>query len=356
MGVFDNLLKDDESLFRNPTALDYDFIPKKMQFREGEHEAIASCIFPLLKERNGRNIIITGAPGIGKTLACMKLQQELEEQTDDVFFIYVNCWKHNTTFKIVLEICEELGYRLTHNKKTEELFKVITGLINKKAAVFVFDEVDKVEDFNFLYTLIEDIYRKAIIMISNEREWLISLDQRIKSRLTAEMLEFRPYGLREVSGILRDRIELTFVPGVWDEEASELVFAKCFELSDIRKGLHLLKEAGQCAENRSSRKVLPEHVKVAADKLDEFSVKDKEELEDDSRLILGLVRENSGLRIGELFKLYQKNGGGGQYKTFQRRIKKLADGKFISAEKITGGSEGTTTIIKHASEKKLTDF
>jgi hypothetical protein len=35
----------------------------------------------------------------------------------------------------------------------------------------------------------------------------------------------------------------------------------------------------------------------------------------------------------------------------------LSDGKFIVTEKITGGKEGKTTIIKPSStEKKLTEF
>jgi hypothetical protein len=45
------------------------------------------------------------------------------------------------------------------------------------------------------------------------------------------------------------------------------------------------------------------------------------------------------------------------YKTFQRKIEKLSKSKFISTEKIAGGKEGKTTIIRAQNvEKKLSDF
>ena len=41
-------------------------------------------------------------------------------------------------------------------------------------AVFVFDEIDKLEDYDFLYTILEDIYRKAIFLITSLRPKNIS--------------------------------------------------------------------------------------------------------------------------------------------------------------------------------------
>ena len=90
-------------------------------------------------------------------------------------------------------------------------------------------------------------------------------------------------------------------------------------------------------------------------KLDEFKIKDKEELDEDERLILKIIKQNSGKRIGELYKIYQQNQGEGVYKTFQRKIKKLEENKFISTSKVIGGNEGSTTLVSYQ-EKKLTDY
>jgi cell division control protein 6 len=356
MTLFKDMLRGDESLFRNEVALDYEFLPKLLPYRENEQRHFATCIAPLLQSRNGRNLFIFGAPGIGKTAAMKFVFRDLEEETDDVVPVYVNCWQKNTTFKILLEICDQLGYKLTHNKRTEELFDVVKQIVNKKAAVFAFDEVDKVEDYDFLYTLIEEIYKKSIFLITNHKDWLLELDQRIKSRLMPEVLEFRKYNLAETKGILKQRVDHSFVPGCWDDNAFEAVSAKTFELEDIRPGLHILRESGLAAEAKSSRKITLDHVKEALAKMDEFSIKPKSELDDDMQFILDIIKKNSGSKIGDLFKLYQKEGGSSVYKTFQRKIRKLADGKFISIQTIKGGAEGTTSIIKYQTTKKLTEF
>ena len=93
MGLFDDILHEDESLFLDEIALDYDYVPKEIPYREEQQHFIARCISPLLNKKTGRNLFIHGSPGIGKTLACLFVKRELEEKTDDVFTIYVNCWK-----------------------------------------------------------------------------------------------------------------------------------------------------------------------------------------------------------------------------------------------------------------------
>ncbi|HLD18652.1 MAG TPA: AAA family ATPase [Candidatus Nanoarchaeia archaeon] len=356
MGVFKDMLGAGESLFLNPVALDFDYHPKVLLYREREQRTIAAAIKPLFTGRTGRNLFIYGQPGLGKTIACRHVLQELEEQTDEIHVLYINCWQKNTTFKILVEICEQLGYKFTQNKNTEQLLVIIKNIINKSSAVFAFDEADKLEDVNFIYTLIEHIFKKAIILITNDKNWLVNLDDRVKSRLIAEMLEFRPYSEAEIKGILKTRADFAFVKGVLDPLAFDAVCRKTFELKDVRAGLYLLREAGNAAEERSSKKITIADVEMAIAKLEEFKIKDIEALEEDMRMILGLIKNNSGDKIGELYRKYSEAGGKAVYKTFQRKIEKLSQGKYIETEKIPGGAEGKTTIVRYASEKKLSEF
>lgn len=354
--LFDDMLSSGESLFKNLDALDFEFVPKLLPYRENQQHYIAACIKPLLQGRNGKNLFIFGAPGIGKTAAIKWVFRDLEEHTDEVIPIYINCWQKNTTYKIVVGMCNILGYKFTQNKKTEELFKIVRNRLNKKTVVFAFDEVDKVEDFDFLYSILEEIYKKSILLITNYREKLDELDDRIKSRLLPELLNFPQYSSQETAGILKQRIKYAFVPGVWDKEAFDAVAQKTADVKDIRCGLYLLGTAGGIAEDESSKKILLQHAKSAIEKLPEFTVKDKEELDEVSKQILEIIKPNSGKKIGELFRIYQENGGEATYKTFQRKIAKLNENRFISVEKIKGGKEGTTTIVSFEKEKKLTEF
>lgn len=345
MGMFKDMLKSNETIFKNPIALDYDFVPKLIPYREKEQFTMARCIKPLLAGQNGRNLIIHGRPGVGKTAACKHVLNDLEQETEEVVPIYVNCWQRNTTHKIILEVCDVIGIKFVQNKKTEELITEIERKLNKIAAVFVFDEIDKVEDYTFLYSILESIHRKTIFLITNFKEWIADLDERIKSRLTAEVIAFNPYNLNETKGILIERANVAFNPGVIDADAFELICAKSFELSDIRSGLYLLRESGNIAEDYSSRKITAQYAKEAISKLNEFTVKKKEDLDSELQTVMEVIKANSGKRIGDIFKAYQEKGGQSVYKTFQRKIANLEKNKFITVDKQIGGADGSTSMI-----------
>ncbi len=356
MGLKD--LSAGESLFKNEDSLDPEWLPKNLPFREEQHHGIANCIKPLLQGRTGRNCIISGAPGIGKTAAVKLVLKELEENPDvnapDILVLYVNCWQKNTTYKIFADLCEQLGYKFIQNKNTEDLFKLIQNMVNKKSAVFAFDEVDKVEDVDFLYNIFTDILKKTILMITNHPQWYFAVDERIRSRLMPEKIVFQSYSTGEIAGILKHRIEFAFSPGLWDDSALNLIVDKTVASGDIRAGLHLLREAGLSAEDQSSRRILVEHAEKALSKLSDFSIKPADALADDARVILQLVKSQSG-RLGDLFKIYQEQGGSATYKTFQRRIETLEKGGFIETKKIMGGKEGTTTFVADKN-KSLDEF
>ncbi len=351
MGLFDDVLNAGESLFKNEDALEYEFLPKLLPYREREQKELARLIAPLLEGRNGRNALIHGAPGIGKTAAARFVLRDLEERTDDVEVCYVNCWQANTTYKVLLELCELLGFKFTQNKNSQELIKVIASMVNKKSAVIVFDEIDKAEEFDFLYSLLEELFKKSIIVITNYKSWLIELDERIKSRLTPELIEFKQYNDKETRGILEQRSEYAFITGVWEPKAFDLVVEKAAGAKDIRTGLYVMRQATLKAEDAASQKVTAEHVNAALGNMDEFTIKSSEDLTEEERFIYDVIKQHDGKKIGELYNLYKKEGGKVSYKTFQRKLAALDEGKFVTLER-KKGEGGNTTIVN----KKITDF
>ncbi len=350
MGMFKDMLGSSESLFRDPVALDYDYLPRVLKYRETAQKHFATCIKPLLAGRNGRNLFVHGAPGIGKTAACRWVLRDLEEETSEVIPIYVNCWKHNSSFKILTEICNLLGVRFIVNKKTSELFEEVKKVFNKKAVVLVLDEVDKLEDFDLVYMFLEEVYRKSLFLITNYKETLSKVDERIMSRFSPEFLEFKSYNAVETKGILAERMKYAFVPGVWSDDGFDLVVNKCVSAGDVRAGLYLMREAGNIAEDKAGRKIVLEHVQEAVRKADEFTIKDKGDLDVEMQGILKVIKENSGLKMGDLFKKYD---GEMSYKSFVRKVEKLEKGKFVSLKKSTGEG-GNITMVNY--EKKLTEF
>ncbi|MBW2978979.1 AAA family ATPase [Candidatus Woesearchaeota archaeon] len=353
MSMFKDMLGAEERLITNEYALDYEFVPKIMPFRENQQKQIVECIKPLLTDRNGRNLFVYGAPGIGKTAAARWVLRDLEENTEGIVPIYINCWQKNTTFKIFLAICDFLGYKFLQNKKTTELFNIIKKDLNEKAAAFVFDEIDKIEDFEFLYSLLNDLYKKSIILITNNKEILVDMEDRIKSRLSPESLEFKPYTAEETYEILKQRARISIVEGSLTEEALQLIADSSSKRQDIRSGIHLLRESARTAEDASSKKIEITHAEKSISKLESFQIKNSSELEEDTRFILNIIKENSDKKIGDVFNAYKSKGGVSAYKTFQRKVEKLNKLGFITANKICG-KEGNTTILSVS--KKLSEF
>ena len=356
MALFKDMLSGGESLFKNEDALDLEYVPKALPFRDQQQHHIASCIKPLLEGRNGTNIFVHGAPGIGKTAAVKWVFRELAENYDEVDVVYVNCWQRNTSYQVLLEICSELGYVFTQNKRQDELMEIIKGICNKKAAVFCFDEIDKVGDLDFLYSILQDIFKRSVILITNYKEWLVDMEQRVKSRLMPEVVEFKSYTRDETKKILQDRVGVAFVPGCWNAQALDLIVDKAAQNQDIRTGLFLMRQAALAAESQSSRKILSDHASIAIGKLADMVVNKSEDLEDDTKLVYDVIKQSGGGKSGDLFKLYKEKGGDGTYKTFSRKIEKLQKSGLIKVNKIVGGAEGSTSHITLASAKDLGDF
>ncbi len=229
-------------------------------------------------------------------------------------------------------------------------------VLNKKSAVFVFDEIDKVEDFDIIYMVLEDIYRKSVFLITNYRNKVEEMDERIMSRLNPELVEFKSYNKEEIRGILYERMSYAFVPGVFDEAAFSQIVEKTASAGDVRQGLFLMRESGNIAEEHASRKVTCEHVNTAIAKSEQFSINKLAELDNELKGILELVKKNPGLKIGDLFQKFLGFGGEMSYKNFTRKVEKLEKAKFVATQKIVGGKEGSTTIVHVYGEKKLTDF
>ncbi|NIO45077.1 MAG: AAA family ATPase [Candidatus Aenigmarchaeota archaeon] len=259
------------SIFINTVALEQTYLPKLLPYRQEQHKYLAECIKPLFKRRNGTNLLVMGGPGIGKTASAKYVLRELMENTDNIMPIYINCWKRDTSPKIINEIARLMDIVSVEKLSSDELFDRIILRFNKYTGVaFVFDEIDRVKDFDFLYRILEDIPHKTIFLITNLSEWIAKLDRRLVSRLLLDRVEFKPYNFEETRGILYERRKYAFIPNSWDYDAFEKIIKRTFASKDIRMGLFLMKNAGENAESRGSEKIEVKDVEKALKKLEDM--------------------------------------------------------------------------------------
>jgi cell division control protein 6 len=251
-------LSSEESIFSNIDSLSPDFVPKILPFRENEQKEIALALQPLLNGVSARNLFIYGKAGMGKTHAVKRVLEELAEH--GLLSIFVNCWTHAESENIIGTIAKQLN--IIGDATLEKIKARLT-----MPCAFVFDEIDQAKSLDFLYAILEEIKVKAVVLISNKKDFIASVDERIRSRLFPEHIEFRDYKEDEIRAILAERRKYAFYEGTWHKEAVALLEEKTIERNDIRFGLALMKNSGLNAERDASRIVFRKHVEEALEKL-----------------------------------------------------------------------------------------
>ncbi|MEK6907549.1 MAG: hypothetical protein AABW45_03400, partial [Nanoarchaeota archaeon] len=155
----------------------------------------------------------------------------------------------------------------------------------------------------------------------------------------------------EILDILKQRAEYAFVKNVFDKNCLEEIAKKTYEMNDIRAGIFLLKEAGDIAESRSSKKITLENIRKAITKLDEFKIKN--DLNQEQNEILELIKKHSGKQAKDIYNYYNKSIS---YRTFRRRLEELENAKLITLEEKSLGAKGKITHVYYGTNKSLSEF
>lgn len=354
MKFFDGL---DDGLIVRDGVLNYSFVPEQVLFRDRERKVIAESVKPLLRGGKPYNLFIHGGPGLGKTLCALNILKQLESYSSDVKCVYVNCWDSNREYQVLVDIAKVLGYFFYQGKSCDEVFQEIVRRVGRfKGLVVVLDEVDKLKDYSVIYRLAESLEGKvALVMVANDKDFLLSLEARIVSRLSVEELGFKPYPIQELQGILRERCVQAFRPGAFSESVLGRVVRETYKAEDVRVGLFLLLRAARCAELDGKSRVELVHVESALKKLSEFRIKTSlSKLNDAEQKIIQSVSNGQGRISGEVFKDYVGLGGKLTRRSFRRALEKLERLGLLRTEFTGGGFRGQSRKIFLGDKLKYT--
>ena len=343
MGIFDT--KKKSSIIKNEEILSYEYVPKLLPYRENQVKEIANSIKPLFEEQKGTNLFIHGAPGIGKTASIRWVLRELNETADDVIPLYINCWNYQTKYFVLSNLAEQLNVTFTSGRGAEHILQQIAFKLKDKKAVFVFDEIDRIEDISFLYQIIEMFPLSCVHLISNTTSWLLRLDPRIKSRLMLRTIEFKPYNIPEINGIIKDRAKLALRADSINPSFLKQISVITHSKKDIRIGLYLLREAAKLADADSRRKIQEKDIRSIIKQLDGIMIGEEEKLNIDETRILESVKETDGEIASKIFEKYEKKGGKLSYKSFKRYVKRLGRLGLLKLEATGPGFKGKSTKI-----------
>ncbi len=382
MSIIDELIDKAmrSNIFKNREILRPDYIPDTLPHRENEIRRLAEILLPAIRGERPSNVFIYGLTGTGKTAVTKYVLKKLYEKTrvkgfNYFTYTYINCRHTDTPYRVFAELASKVNVRVPFTGiATSEVFKRFLKGLDRigKVMIIVLDEIDFLvrkhgDDVLYKLTRANEILENSkisLIGITNDINFVETLDPRIRSSLGEEELVFPPYDSLQLEDILRQRAKEAFNPNTIDNGVIELCAALAArEHGDARRALDLLRIAGEIAEREGASKVTVKHVYKARDELEKNRVEELlRTLPLHAKLVLLsiIIRsiKDKYTTTGETYAYYvELTKNIGVEKLTQRRISDLINELdmlgIVNAKVISRGRYGKTKIITLSINPKL---
>jgi archaeal cell division control protein 6 len=292
-------VKSSQSVFKDESKLDINFVPNRLPHREKEHRLLMEFFSFLLKypDRMAQRVLVTGEIGTGKTALCQRfgadITLEAHKSSINLHYVHVNCREYHGKLFLILQ------HALTVLKPTfpkrgygaEEVLKSLLQNLDEENAYMIlaldeFDTLIEAEGSDAVYNLtrLQEMrqnkpQRISLIGIMRDLESTKQLDDSAKSTLQRNIIRLERYGKPQLVDILNERVTIAFEPYTVPEDVVSLTADLAQDESgNARFGIELLWRAGKYADAEDNSKVLPEHVRKAVSSI--IPSLSKAELED----------------------------------------------------------------------------
>ncbi|GAB7014304.1 ORC1-type DNA replication protein [Halolamina salina] len=334
----DGMLSWDESVFRDESVFEVDYVPETFKHRESQLESLKYALRPAVRGSRPLNTVIRGPPGTGKTTAVQKLFGELGVEAPNVRTVRVNCQVDSTRYAVFSRLFQSVfDYEPPSSGVSfKKLFEQVTDRLVEEDEVLIvaLDDVNYLfyenEASDTLYSLLRAHEthtgaRIGVVVVSSDLSLSVmdELDSRVQSVFRPEDIFFPSYDAPEIVDILRERVERGFHDGVLSAPELDRVAELTAESGDLRVGIDLLRRAGLNAEMRGSRTIEEEDIEEAYERSKYVHLaRSLRELSDSERALVRVVAEHGGEQAGDVYDVFHEETDLG-YTRYSEIVKKL---------------------------------
>lgn len=315
-----------------------EYIPPLVRERSSQIEDLIFCLSPALENRKPRNVWIFGKPGSGKTLVCRYVIKKLQKETNSLG-VFVNCWKTPSFYTIIDHIIRELRILRAERQCVHYKIEKLTHFLKGKILLLFIDEIDQLspkERNRILYNLC-DMENVGIVAICNDKFLQYELDDRIRSRLNPQIIEFAPYTKTNLMSILSNRAELAIDQNAFNDE----VLKRIADLAedDARVAIQTLKNAVILAKEDKTKSIHEKHIQKGHNSVKHLKTTFLlNQMTKHHRIIYCIIKDNPKMLSGQLWERYIQSCKKKKIeliaqRTFSDYLRRLIDSGLIKAKR-----------------------
>ncbi len=273
-----------QSVFKDESKLDINYIPQKLPHRENQHRLLLEFFNFILRcpERMAQRVILTGDVGTGKTALAQHFGASITSETNKrglkFRYVHINCREYRGSLQPILHRAVTV-YRPNYPARgygAEEILSTLMQVLDEENAFMIltldeFDSLIEKEGADAVYKLtrLQEMrqgkpQRLSFIFIMRDLKVVEQLDESSRSTLQRSIISLERYGKPQLLDILNDRVTLAFDLGTVPEDVVDLIAEVAFsETGNARFGIELLWRAGKYADANDAGCVEPEYVRIA---------------------------------------------------------------------------------------------